>query len=98
MQCQGSKRREQVRDPNNEAVLEFHSWLDRAQPGDTYIYGRATAHTHADPATRDAAYKAYLAGRVELVQRRIGPVIHHVLDYIAIKRAVVRPVFEKVRF
>lgn len=66
------------RDYSDQVRLAFGRSLARMQPGDWLVYH--TGKYAADTPAGQAAWLAYEAGKVSLVQRRVGP---REFDYIA---------------
>ena len=61
---------------------EFSDWLIKARPGDRLIYGTGSYLPAKKPKAAEAAHRAYEAGQVLLVQKKIGPSIY---NYISIR-------------
>lgn len=76
-----------------ETLGDFKNWLANAKTGDRAIYAcRAACVAPLGQRTEVAteAWKAYQAGFVELVQRRVPKIKDHdgggVFDYIAVRK------------
>ncbi len=61
---------------------EFSDWLIKARPGDRLIYGTGSYLPARKPKVAEAVHRAYEAGQVLLVQKKIAPASY---NYIAIR-------------
>jgi hypothetical protein len=100
------KTKEQEVEASLPSLSNFENWLTTASPGDQLVYAKnifwldarksADMKQHILPLERreicKAAYRAYLEGKAELCQRKIGKVF----EYLIQKRKEIKPNYSQM--